>query len=113
MCLPLYIYVFPHMQNIALGIAYGLWDSIRGMTLVLHIDNEVARQNAEHETMRQLRRMDRDHYRQTQRTPSPVPSSAAAMIREEYAKRDETKSDERTLEKILKKKPTEKPQPQA
>lgn len=101
------------MQNIALGIAYGLWDSIRGMTLVLHIDNEVARQNAEHETMRQLRRMDRDHYRQTQRTPSPVPSSAAAMIREEYAKRDETNSDERTLEKILKKKRTEKPQPQA
>lgn len=100
-------------QNIALGILCGLWDSIRGMTLVLHIDNEVARQNAEVETMRQLRRMDRDHNRQTQRTPSPVPSSAAAMIREEYSRREEANSDERTLEKVLRKKPMEKPQPQA
>ncbi|XP_062128982.1 etoposide-induced protein 2.4 homolog [Drosophila sulfurigaster albostrigata] len=102
------------IKNIALGILYGLWDSIRGMTLVLHIDNEVARQNAELETMRQLRRMDREQYRErTQRTPSPVPSSAAAMIREEYAKRAEAHSDERTLEKILKKKPAEKAEPQA
>ncbi|KAM8716666.1 hypothetical protein ACLKA7_003528 [Drosophila subpalustris] len=101
------------IKNIALGIAYGLWDSIRGMTLVLHIDNEVARQNAEIETMRQLRRMDREHYRESQRSPSPVPSSAAAMIRDEYAKRAEASSDERTLEKIMKKKPAEKPQPQA
>jgi len=96
-----------------LGIAYGLWDSIRGMTLVLHIDNEVARQNAEIETMRQLRRMDREQYREPQRSPSPVPSSAAAMIRDDYAKRVEANSDERTLEKIMKKKPAEKPQPQA
>ncbi|KRF85649.1 etoposide-induced protein 2.4 homolog isoform X2 [Drosophila virilis] len=83
------------------------------MTLVLHIDNEVARQNAELETMRQLRRMDREQYRQAQRSPSPVPSSAAAMIREEYAKRAEANTDERTLEKIFKKKPVEEPQPQA
>ncbi|XP_064546460.1 etoposide-induced protein 2.4 homolog [Drosophila montana] len=101
------------IKNIALGILYGLWDSIRGMTLVLHIDNEVARQNAELETMRQLRRMDREQYRQAQRSPSPVPSSAAAMIREEYAKRAEANTDERTLEKIFKKKPVEQPQPQA
>ncbi|EDV99094.1 etoposide-induced protein 2.4 [Drosophila grimshawi] len=103
------------IKNIALGIMYGLWDSIRGMTLVLYIDNEVARQNAELETMRQLRRMDRDHFKQSQQTrsTSPVPSSAAAMMREEYAKRAERNSDERTLEKILQKKPPEKPQPQA
>ncbi|XP_023179900.1 etoposide-induced protein 2.4 [Drosophila hydei] len=101
------------IKNIALGVLYGLWDSIRGMTLVLHIDNEVARQNAELETMRQLRRMDRDQYKQTQRSPSPVPSSAAAMIREELDKRAEANSDERTLEKIFKKKPVEKQEPQA
>lgn len=63
--------------------------------------------------MRQLRRMDRDQYKQTQRSPSPVPSSAAAMIREELDKRAEANSDERTLEKIFKKKPVEKQEPQA
>ncbi|EDW77617.1 uncharacterized protein Dwil_GK24596 [Drosophila willistoni] len=101
------------IKNITLGILYGLWDSIRGMTLVLHIDNEVNRQNAEQETMRQLRRMDRERYEKAKRSPSPVPSSAAAMIREEYVKRAEENSDERSLQKILtKKKSTEKEEEQ-
>jgi len=92
-------------QNITLGILYGLWDSIRGMTLVLHIDDEVNRQNAEQEHRQQLRRTDKDRYERARRSPSPVPSSAAAMIREEYAKQAEENADERTLEKILGKKP--------
>lgn len=83
---------------------YGLWDSIRGMTLVLHIDDEVNRQNAELE----LRQKDR--YERAKRSPSPVPSSAAAMIREEYAKRAEENSDERSLQKMLNKKPAVKEQ---
>lgn len=90
-------------QNITLGILYGLWDSIRGMTLVLHIDDEVNRQNAELE-QRQLRRNDRDRYERARRSPSPVPSSAAAMIREEYAKQAEENADERSLQKMLSKK---------
>lgn len=93
------------IKNITLGILYGLWDSIRGMTLVLHIDDEVNRQNAEQEHRQQLRRTDKDRYERARRSPSPVPSSAAAMIREEYAKQAEENADERTLEKILGKKP--------
>ncbi|BFF96038.1 etoposide-induced protein 2.4 homolog [Drosophila madeirensis] len=99
------------IKNIAYGILYGLWDSIRGMTLVLHIDNEVNRQNAEQE-LRQMRRTDKDRYERARRSPSPVPSSAAAMIREEYAKRAEENSDERSLQKILNQKPAAEKQKQ-
>ncbi|ALC38172.1 CG15626 [Drosophila busckii] len=101
------------IKNITLGILYGLWDSIRGMTLILHIDNEVATQMAEQETLRHLRRLDREHQRQTERSHSPVPSSAADMIRAEYTKRaQEENTDERTLEKILKKQPADEAKPQ-
>ncbi|XP_030383028.1 etoposide-induced protein 2.4 homolog [Scaptodrosophila lebanonensis] len=95
------------IKNIVLGILHGLWDSISGMTLVLHIDNEVNRQNAEQETMRQLRRLDRERLERARRSPSPVPSSAAVLMREEHARRKEESSDERRLETIYRKKTLE------
>ncbi|XP_054743232.1 etoposide-induced protein 2.4 homolog [Anastrepha obliqua] len=92
------------IKNIALGIFYGLWDSIKGMTLLLHIDEEIHKINAEKEAEKQRRIRERE--RRMHRTPSPTPSSAAAMAREELRDllqlSEPEKPDERSLNSILK-----------
>ncbi|XP_036328493.1 etoposide-induced protein 2.4 homolog [Rhagoletis pomonella] len=92
------------IKNISLGIIYGLWDSIKGMTLLLHIDAEIHKINAEKEAEKQRRIKERE--RRHHRTPSPTPSSAAAMAREELKEllqvSEQEKPDERSLNSMLK-----------
>ncbi|XP_013114535.1 etoposide-induced protein 2.4 homolog [Stomoxys calcitrans] len=93
---------------IILGFFYGLWDSIKGMTLVFYIDAEIHRQNAEKEAERQQRI--NECQRMMRRSPSPVPSSASAMYEEQRQRemlvRGNTNPDERRLDNLPKKEKT-------
>lgn len=98
------------LQTITLGFFYGLWDSIKGITLVFHIDAEIHRQNAEKEAERQQFLL--ENQRRMRRSPSPVPSSAFAMYEQELlrerAAMQQQNSDERSLDSLRKKqKPAE------
>ncbi|XP_073820740.1 EI24 domain-containing protein tank [Musca autumnalis] len=96
------------VKSISLGFLYGLWDSIKGMTLVFYIDAEIHRLNAEKEAERQQRLQ--ECQRMMRRSPSPIPSSASAMYEEErireMAARDEN-PDERRLDSLPKKQKSE------
>ena len=101
---------FHPLQTITLGFFYGLWDSIKGMTLVFYIDAEIHRQNAEKEAERQQILLEKQ--RKIRRSPSPVPSSASAMYEQELlrerAAMQKQNSDERSLDSLRKKeKPAE------
>lgn len=102
--------MFYFLQTVSLAFFYGLWDSIKGMTLVFYIDAEIHRQNAEKESERQQRILDCE--RLIRRSPSPVPSSASAMFEEELqrerAAMHKENPDERSLDSLRKKqKPSE------
>ncbi|XP_065355379.1 etoposide-induced protein 2.4 homolog [Calliphora vicina] len=97
------------LKTVSLAFFYGLWDSIKGMTLVFYIDAEIHRQNAEKESERQQRILVCE--RLTRRSPSPVPSSASAMFEEELQRERamlKENPDERSLDSLRKKqKPSE------
>ncbi|XP_067624657.1 etoposide-induced protein 2.4 homolog isoform X2 [Eurosta solidaginis] len=102
------------IKNIALGIVYGLLDSIKGVSLLLYIDAEIHKINAEEEAEKQRRLKERE--RRNQRSHSPTPSSAAAMAREELKdllvrEQEERFPNERSLNSILKKQSNE-PKPE-
>ncbi|XP_050321456.1 etoposide-induced protein 2.4 homolog [Bactrocera neohumeralis] len=88
------------IKNISLGIIYGLWDSIRGIGLLWHIDAEINRINEEKEAERRRRKREREQ----RRNPSPTPSSAAAMAREELKELIQQRDipDERSINSIFK-----------
>ncbi|XP_005182704.1 etoposide-induced protein 2.4 homolog [Musca domestica] len=96
------------IKSISLGFLYGLWDSIKGMSLVFYIDAEIHRLNAEKESERQHRLQ--ECQRMMRRSPSPIPSSASAMYEEECARviaaRDDN-PDERRLDNLPKKQKAE------
>ena len=105
-----FIYIYIQLQTITLGFLYGLWDSIKGMTLVFYVDAEIHRQKAEKEAERQQILL--ENQRKIRRSPSPVPSSASAMYEQELlrerAAMQKENSDERSLDSLRKKqKPAE------
>lgn len=88
------------IKNISLGLISGVWDSIRGMTLLFHIDADIYKINEAKEAEKRRRKRERER----NRNPSPTPSSAAAMAREELKELIQQKNipDERSINSIFK-----------
>lgn len=80
-----------------MGFVYGVVDSIKGMTLVFYIDEEIHKQNEE-------KKAERERRSNAHRSPSPVPSSASAMLEEERQRErfniQKHNADERSLDSL-------------
>ncbi|CAD7000289.1 unnamed protein product [Ceratitis capitata] len=93
------------IKNITFAMLYGILDSIKGIKLLFQIDEEMNKIDAKEEETKQRRNAARER-RAYRRTPSPTPSSAAAMAREELKEllqlKEQTNPNERRLSSMIK-----------